>query len=239
MMDFGPGFRDPQQWGMEQLALVCVVDDDESVRESLRGLLETVGYAAEAFSSAEDFLASATLARAECLILDVRMPGMSGPELQRELSVRRPGIPLVFITAHGEEKVRARLRAAGAVDCLQKPFTEEALLAAVEAALRSSWLVRTGATSIGVGAQRHACALHSADEGYRVLLPFIQDGFESGQRSFHVVDPKLRDEHRQRLASAGIDVAAAEQSGQFQLRSWDDAYLRDGHFDQDRMLALL
>jgi hypothetical protein len=91
-----------------------------------------------------------------------------------------------------------------------------------------------------LGAQRHICAFfHSADEEYRVVLPFIKDGFECGHKAFHVVDPKLRDEHRQRLESAGIDVPAAEQSGQFDLRNWNDVYLRDGRFDQDRMLALI
>jgi hypothetical protein len=91
-----------------------------------------------------------------------------------------------------------------------------------------------------LGAQRHVCAFfHSPDEEYRVLLPFIKEGFECGEKVFHIVDPKLREEHTQRLASAGIDVAAAEQSGQFELRNWADAYLRDGHFDQNRMLALI
>ena len=91
-----------------------------------------------------------------------------------------------------------------------------------------------------LGAQRHVCTFfHSPDEEYRVLLPFIKDGFERGEKAFHIVDPNLRGEHLRRLASAGIDVAAAEQSGQFELRNWADAYLRDGHFDQDRMLALI
>jgi len=91
-----------------------------------------------------------------------------------------------------------------------------------------------------LGAQRHVCAFfHSPDEEYRVLLPFMKEGFECGQKAFHIVDPTLRERHLQRLASAGIDVAAAEQSGQFELRNWADAYLRDGHFDQDRMLALI
>jgi len=91
-----------------------------------------------------------------------------------------------------------------------------------------------------LGAQRHVCAFfHSPDEEYRVLLPFIKEGFESGEKAFHIVDPKLREHHLQRLASAGIDVAAAQQSGQFELRNWADAYLRDGHFDQNRMLALI
>jgi FixJ family two-component response regulator len=120
---------------MTSRSLVCVVDDDESVRESLGGLLGAVGYAVEVFASAESFLASPSLAHVECLILDVRMPGMSGPELQRELSVRRLGIPIVFITAHGGERLRAQVRDAGAVDCLEKPFSEESLLAAVETAL--------------------------------------------------------------------------------------------------------
>jgi hypothetical protein len=91
-----------------------------------------------------------------------------------------------------------------------------------------------------LGAQRHVCAFfHSPDEEYRVLLPFIKEGFERGEKAFHIVDPKLRAEHALRLASAAIDVEAAEKSGQFELRNWADAYLRDGHFDQDRMLALI
>jgi len=87
---------------------------------------------------------------------------------------------------------------------------------------------------------RHVCAFfHNPDEEYRVLLPFIKDGFERGEKAFHIVDPKLRAEHRLRLTSAGIDVGTAESSGQFELRNWADAYLRDGHFDQNRMLALI
>ena len=91
-----------------------------------------------------------------------------------------------------------------------------------------------------LGAQRHVCAFfHSADEEYRVLLPFIKEGFEGGEKAFHIVDPRLREEHLERLRTAGIDVATAEQNGQFELRNWADAYLRDGHFDQERMLALI
>jgi hypothetical protein len=89
-------------------------------------------------------------------------------------------------------------------------------------------------------AQRHVCAFfHNPDEEYAVLLPFIKDGFDRGEKAFHIVDPELRAQHRARLVSAGIDVETAEQSGQFELRNWADAYLRDGHFDQDRMLALI
>jgi len=91
-----------------------------------------------------------------------------------------------------------------------------------------------------LGAKRHVCAFfHSPDEEYRVLLPFIKEGFERGEKAFHIVDPELREQHVRRLESAGIDVAAAEQRGQFELRNWAEAYLREGHFDQDRMLALI
>jgi hypothetical protein len=91
-----------------------------------------------------------------------------------------------------------------------------------------------------LGAQRHVCAFfHSPDEEYRVLLPYIKEGFERGEKAFHIVDPRLREVHLRRLESAGIDVEAAEKNGQFELRHWADAYLRDGHFDQDRMLALI
>jgi hypothetical protein len=107
-----------------------------------------------------------------------------------------------------------------------------------EASSESSQPIRFAGSVLG--AQRHVCAFfHSSDEEYRVLLPFIKEGFECGEKAFHIVDPNLREEHLKRLASAGIDVAAAEQSGQFELRNWADAYLRDGHFDQNRMLALI
>ena len=116
--------------------LVSVVDDDESVRESLPDLLRLFGFAAEAFSSAEAFLASDVVSETRCLLLDIAMPGMSGPELQQELIRRRQEIPIVFITAHGDSSIRPRLLARGAVECLFKPFSEVALLDALNAALR-------------------------------------------------------------------------------------------------------
>ena len=121
---------------MGKRSLVSVVDDDESVRESLPDLLREFGFAAEAFSSAEAFLASEVVSETSCLILDVAMPGMSGPELQQELIRRQQEIPIVFITANGDKTVRPRLLAQGAVECLFKPFSEAALLDALNAALR-------------------------------------------------------------------------------------------------------
>ena len=118
--------------------LVSVVDDDESVRESLPDLLRELGFAVRAFSSAEEFLASDSVAQTRCLILDIAMPGMSGPDLQRELTRRRREIPIVFITAHAGEVERPRLLELGAIDCLFKPFSETALFDAVQTALRGN-----------------------------------------------------------------------------------------------------
>jgi FixJ family two-component response regulator len=117
-------------------SLVSVVDDDESVRESLPDLLRAFGFEGRAFSSPEAFLASGDLERTRVLILDIAMPRMTGPELQRELMHRQQRIPIVFITARREEAVRASLLEKGATACLFKPFSDMALLEAINAALR-------------------------------------------------------------------------------------------------------
>src|SRR5712692_2982903 len=102
---------------MARKALVSVVDDDESVRESLPDLLRAFGFMSQAFSSAEEFLASELVGQTECLLLDIAMPGMSGPALQQELLRRRRRIPIVFITAHADENICAQVLEAGAVAC--------------------------------------------------------------------------------------------------------------------------
>jgi len=119
-------------------SLVSIVDDDESVRESLPDLVRQFGFAAEAFASAEAFLSSEFVNQTSCLILDIAMPGMTGPELQRELSNRRPAIPIVFITASRDPTIRPRLLEQGAVESLTKPFSETALLNAIRDALERS-----------------------------------------------------------------------------------------------------
>ena len=116
-------------------SLVSVVDDDESVRESLPDLLKEFGFAARTFSSPEEFLASDCLLQSKCLILDIAMPGMSGPDLQRELKRRGREIPIIFITASTDKTVRPRLLELGAIDCLFKPFSDTALLEAVSSAI--------------------------------------------------------------------------------------------------------
>jgi FixJ family two-component response regulator len=120
-------------------SLVSVVDDDESVRESLPDLLREFGYAARAFPSAEEFLMSDYVCQTRCLIVDVAMPSMTGPDLQRELALRRQKIPIVFITALKDEAFRARvLEQGGVVECLFKPFSDTALLGALNAAFLGS-----------------------------------------------------------------------------------------------------
>ena len=115
--------------------LVTVVDDDISVRESLPDLLQQVGFAVRAFASAEAFLTSDALDATSCLVLDVGLPGMSGPDLRQELARRGKRVPTVFITAKDDKSLQPRLLAAGAVACLFKPFNDTALIEAVEAAL--------------------------------------------------------------------------------------------------------
>lgn len=122
---------------MTKRTLVSIVDDDQSVRESLPDLLEALGFAVRAFSSGEEFLASSWVDKTKCLVLDIAMPGMSGPEVHEMLKRRGSKIPVIFITAHGDEAVRPQMLKLGAVECLFKPCSDTALLGAINAALRS------------------------------------------------------------------------------------------------------
>lgn len=115
--------------------LVSVVDDDESVREALPDLIREFGFAVQAFASAEEYLSSAYINSTDCLILDVAMPGMSGPDLLRALQLRGHATPVIFITAHGDNHDQEELKRCGAVDCLLKPFSETALIKALSTAL--------------------------------------------------------------------------------------------------------
>jgi two-component system response regulator FixJ len=121
---------------LPEIPLISIVDDDESVREALKSLIESVGFRTEVFSSGENFLNSDHFGDTDCLIVDVRMPGMSGLELQERLNAVHSLIPLIFISAHGDEEVRARALQAGAVDFLQKPFSEDSLLKAIDVSLK-------------------------------------------------------------------------------------------------------
>lgn len=120
---------------MNRRPLVTVIDDDESVRESLPDLLKEFGFEARAFPSAEEFLASNALSQTKCLLLDLAMPGMSGSELHHELKHRGQQIPTIFITAQRDEALRSKMIEAGAVECLFKPFSDTGLLDAINTAL--------------------------------------------------------------------------------------------------------
>jgi FixJ family two-component response regulator len=124
--------------GGDERLLLSVVDDDESIRESLPDLIKEFGYAARAFSTAEEFLSSGSVDETSCLILDIAMPGMSGPELHQELKRRGEEIPVIFITGQKDEAIRARVLEQGAAGFLLKPFSDTALLAAIKTALQAS-----------------------------------------------------------------------------------------------------
>ncbi|PYV45230.1 MAG: two-component system response regulator [Acidobacteria bacterium] len=117
--------------------LVAILDDDDSVRSALQGLLKAVDLPAQAFATAEEFLQSGQQHQIACLIADIRMPGMSGLELQAKLKAERCRIPIIFITAHGDAKMRMQALRAGAVEFLEKPFDDQVLLESVRAALES------------------------------------------------------------------------------------------------------
>src|SRR5260370_40067686 len=121
--------------GINEDKFVAIVDDDDSVRDTLQGLLRVAGFSSRAFESAEDFLDSGHQQETACLITDIRMPGMSGLQLQARLNAEHCRIPTIFITAHGDEEMRFRALREGAVEFLPKPFDDEVLLESVRAAL--------------------------------------------------------------------------------------------------------
>jgi FixJ family two-component response regulator len=123
---------------MLRIPLISIVDDDNAFRSSLENLIRSVGLRAQGFSSAEAFLSSNHMHETRCLVLDVRMPGMSGPELQRQMAVANSPMPIIFITAHGDDAQRTQALKAGAVAFLYKPFYEEELLNAIDTALKES-----------------------------------------------------------------------------------------------------
>jgi FixJ family two-component response regulator len=123
---------------MSEIPLIAVVDDDEAIRDAVQSLIRSVGLRAAVFASAEDFWHAGPLQATACLIVDVRMPRMSGLELQRQLVTAHWPIPIIFITAHSDEATRARVLRAGAVALLDKPFSDEVLLRAVHTAMHSS-----------------------------------------------------------------------------------------------------
>ncbi|HEY3835459.1 MAG TPA: response regulator [Bryobacteraceae bacterium] len=135
MGDFSGHSRRGTQPKEPVVSLVGVVDDDESVREAVSSLLRSAGYRCSVFPSAKAFLASDTLEATDCMVLDVRMPEVTGPELQSKLRAMNSAVPVIFVTAHADDEVRARASLGGATAFLNKPFSEDALLDAIRSAL--------------------------------------------------------------------------------------------------------
>ncbi|HEY2379231.1 MAG TPA: MEDS domain-containing protein [Gemmatimonadaceae bacterium] len=244
--------------------VVCIVDDDESLRRSLRNLLTSVGVQVETFGSAEAFLASEYLAIPCCLVLDLRMPGMGGMELLGQLTSIGAPHPAIVLTGHGDDETRRRCLRAGAIAFLEKPFQSDALLHAVARAASTLPVRARAATDAPANRSStsqnenenltsngsiqfaghilenhcHICAFfNGADEEHRVLRSFVKDGLDAGEKSVHIVDPDRRDDHLRWLREEGVDVEQAMATGQLAVHPWADAYLRDERFDQDSMLA--
>jgi len=255
--------------GRQVSGVVSIVDDDESVRRSLRNLLRSVGFQVATFESAEAFLQLGDRESTVCLVLDLRMPGMSGLDLLHHLALTGWRNPTIVLTAHGGDAARRRSMRAGAVAFFEKPFQSAALVDAVRkavstltrrereersinreeevTAIESLHGANTSASDRRVqfaggtlGRDCHICAFfNSADEEHRVLRSFIKDGIDGGEKSCHFVDPHLRDDYLKRLGEAGIDVERATASGQLEVLPWEKTYLRGDRFEQDAMLHLI
>jgi len=249
--------------------VVFIVDDDASLRRSLRNLLKSAGFEVAACASAEAFLASGDRDSAACLVVDLRMPGMSGLDLLSHLASTGSPIPTIILTAHGDDAARRRSMRAGAFAFFEKPFKSAALVDAVrkavstlargerdqgsttrEEVVTSIEPLRAGHPSASdrrvqfaggtLGRDCHICAFfNSADEEHRVLRSFIKDGIDAGEKSCHFVDPQLRVDYLKRLGEAGIDVERTMASGQLDVRPWEETYLRGDRFEQDAMLHLI
>jgi len=230
--------------------IVSVVDDDASIRRSLRNLLTSVGFRVTTFDCAEAFLASPDLAVADCLVADLRMPGMGGLGLLAHLTSTEWCRPTVILTAHADNELRQRCRAMGASAFFEKPFDAEELINAIHLGIGSSR--PDGSRSPGseaprtraprrpvevacgtLGEHRHICAFfNDSEEERRVLRSFIRDGLAEGDKSIHVVDPEMRDEYIERLAADGMDAHAAMSTGQLEVNTWEETYLSGGCFNQ-------
>ena len=226
---------------------VSVVDDDASLRRSLGNLLRSVGgFRVETFDSPSAFLESHSRNPADCVLLDLHMPEMSGLHVLSKLSSSGMLTPVVVFTGHGDEHARRQCLEAGAIAFLQKPCDMDVLLDTVrQAALRSAGSgvpicrARDSLTlaSEAAGAHRHIAAFFDgADEGDQVLGSFLKAGLQAGGKAIYIVDGALRGEYRHRLAKAGIDVDRLSASGQLELVPWQKVYLGNDRFEPDAIL---
>jgi FixJ family two-component response regulator len=236
---------------------VYIVDDDASLRRSLRNLVSSVGFQVQTFESAESFLEGEDLRPAGCLVADLRMPGMGGLALLQHLKAARAPHPAIVLTGHGNDEARQQCVSAGAIAFLEKPFASDDLLDAVQRAMS---IVATGAhaadadtstKSQGMSVNEspirfargtlskhwHICAFFNGpEEEHRVLRSFVMDGIDAGERTVHIVDPEERDAHLEWLRSEGVDVDCEMSRGTLEVHTWKESYLRGDRFDRDVML---
>ena len=157
---------------MAKVAVISIIDDDESVRESTEGLIRSLGYAAATFASAEDFLRSDRVHHTACVITDVQMPGLSGMELQGRLTAGGHRMPIIFVTAFPDERIRARALEAGACGFLSKPFSDDSLIACLDRALAEDDSERRRAVAART-------AIQSLTPTYKLVTSFHIDGFRT------------------------------------------------------------
>src|ERR1051326_7040217 len=236
-----------------------IVEDTDDSRVVFKTMIESLGHEVLEADSAKFAVSVAANNKLDLILMDLRMPGCGGLIGTAALRAIRglESVPVVAITAHYSSQTRTEPIAAGCNDCIAKPITRDILAAVIakhtpnttsnlrEISQRSRFMENTAANvddPIHLAGRtlkkpRHVCAFfNSRDEQNKVLMPFFKEGMDRGEKIFHIVDARLREDHLCACREAGLDVDEAVSTGQFEVHHWEDAYLKDGHFDADRML---
>jgi DNA-binding NarL/FixJ family response regulator len=219
---------------------ILIADDHAPVRRSIRALLEShaqwsvCGEAADG----EEAVDEAGRLRPDVVLLDVSMPKLNGLEAARRIRRSVPTAQFLVLTMHSSDQLPEEARRAGARDVVMKSDADRSLIGAIES-LRAPDRAIALAGSV-LRQWRHVAAFFSSEEErYRVLAPFIADGLAVGEKALHIIDSPYRDRHMRCLTEAGIDASGAEARHQLLLLPWEEAYLRDGRFDQHAMISLV
>ena len=216
---------------------ILVVDDHPSVRRGIRALLEShAGWSVcgEA-SNGREAIEKAKNLEPDVVLIDLTMPEVDGLHATQEIVRADPAAQVLILTIHETETLAERAATAGAKGVLSKGDAPETLVAAIESVSRN--VIHLGHSR--VGRKRHIAGLfRSPEEQYRTLASFVAEGLSRGEKAIHIIDPPGREEHFARLREAGVDLERGEREGTALLIPWDEAYLRDHHFDQQAMLDL-
>jgi|GEM_PF-447613 len=219
---------------------ILIADDHAAMRRAIRSLLETRAHwhvCGEA-GDGREAVEMAIRLQPDVVLLDVTMPKLNGFEAARRIRQEVPAAYVLVLTLHESDVLAEEARRAGADGVVFKSDAHRSLIRAIDDLLARRRTIRLADSVIEGG--RHIGAFFSSEEDrYRVLAPFIEEGLARGEKALHLIDPPSRQSHRRQLRKAGIDVDRAEAQRQLQLVSWDEAYLREGGFDQQAMLTLL